>query len=344
MIDHAESPRISSWYSLTGPAREVVLASQVSLNRNLQGFPFQHRLNADGILALRRTIDTALYALDDEFVLIDGANMSAPLRAFYEDRGILAVGDTPGVSIISREHDLLIRLGTADHLRISGFAGGLDLAEARRKAAVLDQRLEEHLEYAVSLKLGYLSPEIDRVGTGLAAMTVAHLPGIEHSEGLKLPGGEELERVIMNRYGRSDEPHGSLYSAVVIASFGESEDEPIAALADYTERLLHYELEARRELDRRLGGELADTAGRALGTLRHARRLAVEETMDLLSLVRLGVALGYIDEVGLPEVTDALFVCRDSQVGILQSEDTTVPIDVLRADLMRRLLGRTTHV
>jgi len=344
MIDHAETPRISSWYSLPGPSREVVLASQVSLHRNIQGFPFQHRLNADGIVALRRTIDTALYALEEELVLIDGANMSSPLRGFYEDRGILSAGDTPGVSIISREHDLLLRLGTTDHIRISGFAGGLDLSGARRKAATLDQRLEEHLEYAVSLKLGYLSPEIDRVGTGLAAMTVVHLPGIEHSEGLKIPGGEDVERVVLNRYGRGDEPHGSLYSAVVIARFGESEEEPVAALAGYTERLLHYELEARRELGRRLGGELADTAGRALGTLRHARRLAAEETMDLLSLVRLGVTLGYIDEVGLPEVTDALFVCRDSQVGILQSGDTTVPIDVLRADLMRRLLGSKIDV
>ncbi|MDA3949486.1 MAG: hypothetical protein PF508_09675 [Spirochaeta sp.] len=344
MIDHADTPRVSSWYSLTGPDREIVLASQVSLNRNLSDFPFQHLLSDTGVLGLRRAIDAALYALPQEFSLLDGATMTDEVRRFYEERGVLVSGDRPGVAAISPDHDLIVRLGTADHLRISAYCGGFDLNCPREKATDLDRALEEHLDYAVSLKLGYLSPDVKRVGTGLAATNLLHLPAIEHSDGLKLPEDGAGDRVVLNRYSRREHDGGSLYAAGYVGEFGESEDEIIGTLADFTGRLLHYEQEARQELLRRHGEELADSAGRALGTLRHARTLSEEESMDLLSVLRLGAQLGIVDDLGDTDVTELLFVAADSQVRILQTDDTTASVDTRRAALMRRLLGRIEDV
>ena len=136
MIDHADTPRVSSWYSLNGPHRDVVLSSQVSLNRNLSDFPFQHLLSDTGVQGLRRAIDAAFYALQQEFSLLDGATMGDDLRGFYEERGVLVSGDRPGVAVLSPEHDLIVRLGTADHLRISAYCGGFDLNCAHEKATV----------------------------------------------------------------------------------------------------------------------------------------------------------------------------------------------------------------
>ncbi|NIR45435.1 MAG: ATP--guanido phosphotransferase, partial [Gemmatimonadetes bacterium] len=44
---------------------------------------------------------------------------------------------------------------------------------------------------------------------------------------------------------------------------------------------------------------IADKVWRAYGLLRYARSLSFEETMNLLSGVRLGVGLNLIDEVGV---------------------------------------------
>lgn len=340
MIHHSETPRVTSWYSLDGPDRDVVIVSQITVNRNLAGFAFSHLLPDEEELRLRRTINDALYAMEEEFALVDGETISPELRAFYEDRGVLVPGDRPGTAALRDSCDVMIRIGTGDHLRISGFSGGFDLFSARARATALDTQLESHLEYAVSLKMGYLAPDIQRVGTGLHGTTLLHLPAIEHSEGFQLPEDGADDRVLLKRYGGESDSNGSLYAATCLAEFGESEEETVTTLADFTKRLLHYEREARAELTRRHGDEIADTAGRALGTLRHARRLTAEETLDLLSVLRLGVSLGNVEEVDLSQVSDLLFVSRDSQVRVLTHENEA-PIDVARAALVRRLLGST---
>lgn len=344
MIHHADTPRVSSWYSLDGPHRAIVLSSHVGLNRNITDVPFQHRLDDTGVLELRRIVDAAFYAIDEEFFVVDGGAIGEELRLFYEDRGVLVAGDRPGVSYVSPKRDRIVRLGVTDHLRISGFAGGFDLEGARHRATELDTLLEEQLEYAVSIKLGYLSPDIKRVGTGLTAHVLLHLPALEHSEGLKLPEEPSDERIVLNRYGGDEAGNGSLYSIACPAEFRESEEETIAALAGFAERLLHYEQEARHELVRRHGDELADTAGRALGTLRHARRIAADEAIDLVSVLRLGVSQALIDDVTLDDVSDLLFLCRDSSVKVLDTNTDADDIDLRRAELMRRLLGRTKDV
>lgn len=355
MINHTATPRISSWYSLLGPDRDIVIASNVNVDRNLVGFPFIHLCSDEDTVRLRKTIDGALYAIDEDLTLIDGESLGTDLRTFYEERGILIAGDRPGITAVTASQDGMIRIGAGEHLRVSGFAGGFQLNTAAVRTTGLDTQLEEHLEYAVSIKLGYLAADIQRVGTGLFATTLLHLPAIEHSEGFQLGGeghpgavshqgaqhGEN--RVVLSRYGGEASGNGSLYTVSCIAEFGESEEETLAMLAGFTERLVHYEREARNELVRRHGDELADTAGRALGTLRHARRLTADETMDLLSVLRLGVSLGYIDEVELSTVSDLLFVGRDSQVRVLV-EDKEAPIDVARATLVRRTLGSLQDV
>ncbi|MFA7566590.1 MAG: hypothetical protein WCY01_06150, partial [Alkalispirochaeta sp.] len=330
MIDHTVTPRVSSWYSLSGPERDVAVVSQVSLNRNIVELPFVHLMKGKEFLDLRKRVETAIHALPGEYRLLDGETLTAPLREFYEDRGILVVGERAGVSAVSVDDTSAIRLGTADHLRLSGFSGGLDPERARERAVLLDQLMEQHLEYAVSLQLGYLSPDVHRVGTGLMGSVLLHLPALEHSEGLRLPeelrlpGGRSGDRITVHRYGSTENDKGSLYVVGYGALFGRTEDEVITELAEFTYGLVHYEQEARRELLRLHGEELADGAGRALGILRYARKLSSGEAMDLLSTVRLGVSLEVIDGVDLNGLTDALFVSRDSQVRVLEEKNDTV--------------------
>ncbi len=344
MIDHTAAPRVSSWYSLDGPDRDVVIVSQASLNRNIAHIPFSHLLDRAGTLSLRRRVEGVFHHLSGEYVLLDGESMKPSLREFYEDRGMLVSGDSPGYSAVSSDGTVLLRLGTSDHLRLSGFAGGLDLETAQTRVVGLDEELEGHLEYAVSLKLGYLSPDIQRVGTGVMATTLLHLPALEHSEGLNIPEEKGSQRVSINRYGGMVDRNSSLYAVAHIALFGESEGETVTELEDFTRRLVHYEREARKVLLSRHGDELADTTLRALGTLRYARSFSADEATELLSTVRLGVALELIGEVSLSDITDALFVCRESQVATLEMKDDTVSTEAARAALIRNILGRKENV
>jgi protein arginine kinase len=52
---------------------------------------------------------------------------------------------------------------------------------------------------------------------------------------------------------------------------------------------------------------LQDKIHRAFGTLRNATMMTSDETMDLLSSVRLGINLGLLDDVSMPTVNE-LFI------------------------------------
>ena len=72
-------------------------------------------------------------------------------------------------------------------------------------------------------------------------------------------------------------------------------------------QIVTYERQARAALMRESKQLLQDRVARAVGTLRSATMMTSEETMDLLSSVRLGVNLGLLDDVHIGTVNE-LFI------------------------------------
>jgi len=77
-------------------------------------------------------------------------------------------------------------------------------------------------------------------------------------------------------------------------TLGKSEEELLDHLGKIVRQVIEYEEQAREILLREATTIVADKVWRAYGTLRHARTLTFEETMNLLSGVRLGAGLNLI--------------------------------------------------
>jgi hypothetical protein len=69
-------------------------------------------------------------------------------------------------------------------------------------------------------------------------------------------------------------------------------------------QIIQYERQAREALSRERREVLHDKVRRAYGTLQSATMMTSEETMDLLSSIRLGVNLGLLDELTIPQVNE----------------------------------------
>src|SRR6185437_6710419 len=72
-------------------------------------------------------------------------------------------------------------------------------------------------------------------------------------------------------------------------------------------QIIDYERKAREELVKQRRQHLHDQVSRAYGVLKTAHTISSEETMHLLSLVRMGVNLGLIDDLDIPTVNE-LFI------------------------------------
>lgn len=341
MLSHTVETTQGGWFSVEGPEYATVVSSRVRLARNLSAFPFTHRMSQTQRLALRRSVEEVLQELAEEFFVLDAATMHTATLEFFRGRGLVPSEDPEAVSFLRVGGELFIQLSREDHLRINAFAGGLDLGVATERARAIDRELEARLSYAVSMRLGYLSPLIDRVGTGLSASVMMHLPALSHSDdraslGDQFTGGES-ERITVRRFGTGERSAAALHVFTCRAALGETEEQTLAVLERFTTRLLHYELEAREALRTSHGDELAEAAARAYGTLLHARRLGVEEALELLSVVRFSLFYGQLDDVEAGDCTRLFFLVQDSQVATLDPDDST-SLEARRANLVRSVL------
>jgi protein-arginine kinase len=299
------------------------------LSRNVASVPFQHKMSAAHRLTLRRTIETAFQAVDHEYELVDGEQLSERLLAYYRYRGVLADGAREAVTILDADSDSFVHVGGEDHLRITAHAGGFDLSTPRVRCQAIDEMLERELDYAVSLQLGYLRPDIQRIGTGLSAEVYLHLAAVEQSNGFARNDRPSAEACTMERVGM-------LYRVSHAARAGETEEESISVLADFVERLVHYETSAREQLVQRHGEAIEEAAHRALGTLLHARRLSVSEAEELTNVLRLAAATGLVDRLHLPIACELMMLSDDSQVAVLDDDEHTT-LDQRRARLMQEI-------
>jgi protein arginine kinase len=340
MLTYQVTPERSLWFPSAGPDSDVVVASRIALARNLSSLPFVPRMSSDDRLTLRRRLEDAFQEETGTYHALDGEGLSPELKRFYEYRDVLppeaptsfAISDSSGqpendADAVPPPGTATVALGEADHFEIAAMAGGLSLDEPRRRCEQIDRLLEERLDYAVSLQLGYLRPEIARVGSGLSARVSLHLPALEQSGSL-----DEIDRGTDGEFGL--ERTAALYRVTCQARAGEAEEATLAALADCSTRLVHYEREARAELIRQHGDAIAEAGHRALGTALHARRLDNAESREIFNLLRFAVAMGLIEGVSLSLATEMMLLSHDSQVVVL-TENDTASLDERRARLIR---------
>ena len=88
---------------------------------------------------------------------------------------------------------------------------------------------------------------------------------------------------------------------------GKSEEELIGRLNEVTPDIIRYERRVRGELVESKRREMHDQISRAFGVLSSAQTISSEETMQLLSSVRMGVNLGLIDGLEIPTLNE-LFI------------------------------------
>ena len=98
-------------------------------------------------------------------------------------------------------------------------------------------------------------------------------------------------------------------------TLGKAETTILAEIREVIPQIIMYERQARAALVRDNRQALHDRVSRAFGTLCSATMMTSEETMDLLSSVRLGVNMGLLDDVNIVTVNE-LFI--HTQPALLQ--------------------------
>jgi protein arginine kinase len=285
-----------------GDEAEIVLSSRVRVARNLQGIPFPGRAGAEE----RAEVVERVRAAADRTDLLDGACIWEVDSLDWVDREILVErhlisrdllidrrGPSSAALVLADGSSCGVMVNEEDHLRLQALVGGLELDSAWRQVDRLDEEIGGVLPMAYHHEFGFLTACPTNVGTGLRASVLIHIPGLVLTKEITkvLEGISQVGLTYRGLYGEGSEVVGNFFQISNQTTLGKTEEDLIDHLDRVTRKVIEYERSARAMLLTEAPAVLEDKVWRAYGILRTARSIGLEEMMNLLSGVRLGVSL-----------------------------------------------------
>lgn len=337
------------WLRGAGPEADIVISSRIRLARNLADYPFISRATEQDRVEIERALRAAVNGVQEpgEVLYVDVAKLSGLDRQFLVERQLISREHAEGrgarsVAIDCREK-FSVMVNEEDHLRIQVMQSGLDLAAAWDRINQIDNHIERRVTFAFHEKLGYLTACPTNVGTGMRVSVMLHLPALVITRQIDkvFRSLQKISLAVRGLYGEGSQAMGDFYQISNQITLGRSEQELIKQVGDIVPVIIDYERQARAFLIKESHENLHDRVSRAYGILRTAQTISSEETMHLLSSVRMGVNLGLIDDLEIP-LLNRLFIhtqpahLQKLRGAELDSDDRNIE----RARYLRRHLNR----
>jgi protein arginine kinase len=219
---------------------------------------------------------------------------------------------------------------------------GLSLHDVWESINRLDDRLEDQLAFAYSPQLGYLTACPTNVGTGIRVGVMLHLPALVQTKQIDkvFRALQKINLAVRGLYGEGTQASGDFYQISNQQTLGKSELELIRILTDVVPQVIQYERTARTALMNERRQHLHDQVSRAYGVLKTAHTISSEETMLLLSSVRMGINLGLIDDLEIATVNELFIQTQPAYLQKLQGTELGVEErNVARASYLRSRLS-----
>lgn len=315
MIIEDLTERIGEWLRGSGPESDIVMSSRIRLARNVADFPFIRRCSDIDRANLESTIRENMkrHPRLAELDYVNVALLEQIDRQFLVERQLISreLSDAEGARsvAIEKEERLSVMINEEDHLRIQVMHSGFDLQNAWDRINELDDMIESQIRYAYHQQYGYLTACPTNVGTGMRVSVLVHLPALVITQQIDkvFRSLQRINLVVRGLYGEGSQAMGDFYQVSNQITLGKTEEDLVRRVSEVVPVLINYERKAREYLINENQHDLFDQVSRAYGTLQNAQQISSEETMHLLSRVRMGVNLGLIGNVEIPTI-NKLFV------------------------------------
>jgi protein arginine kinase len=343
------SDHCGEWLRGSGPESDIVISSRIRLARNLADFPFIRRCNAYDKGTIEQSLRAKFEHVDglSHLLYLDVAKLEKVDRQFLVERQLISreLADSEGARSVAVDpnEQFSVMVNEEDHLRIQLMKSGLDLQSAWMQINEIDDRIESCVDYAFHKRLGYLTACPTNVGTGMRVSVMMHLPALVITQQIDkvFRSLQKISLAVRGLYGEGSQAMGDFYQISNQITMGRSEDQLITQVGDVVPVLIDYERRARDFLVHKSQKDLHDKVSRAFGILCTAQTISSEETMHLLSSVRMGVNLGLIRDVEIPTINQLFIQTQPAHLqkirGIeLASDDRNIE----RALYLQRHLGK----
>ena len=335
-----------------GPHDRIVMSSRVRLARNLRSAAFPGWAKKPERVKILEMIRPAVESLPEMKGAFSEAmdNLGALDKQILVERHLIsrehAAKSSGSGLVLNREESFCVMINEEDHLRMQALRPGLQLRQAWGAIDHLDSDLEKKLDYAFDGELGYLTACPTNLGTGIRVSAMLHLPGLVLGEQINpiIQSVNKLGLAVRGLYGEGTEALGNVFQVSNQMTLGETETSIVERLEKVLAQIIEHEENARQTLLEKKPKVVFNHIGRAYGILANAHSISSKETMNLLSLMRLGVDMGLFPGAER-SLVDELFILTQPAHLQKQFSDklSAEERDLLRADMVRDRLKNVSR-
>lgn len=341
----AKTPAV--WLNGQGEASSVVLSNRIRMARNISGIKFPTSADKEIREKVLEYFDSVVEKSDflnrGKFYRIE--DLEQDDTNFLVERHLISptmFGHLEGAGVyIGVGEQISIMINEEDHLRIQAISAGLELDKTMELAAQYDNEVGRLLEYDYDSDFGFLTACPTNVGTGLRASVLIHLPGLVLIREIDnvIQKITKMGLAVRGFYGEGTDVLGNLFQISNQTTLGKSENDILEDIQRVSRIIIDDEASARERLKEEAYEQICDKIWRAYGILKYARVLSPDEVMNLLSAVRLGVAMGIIDFMSISTINEILLLSQPAHLSRYCERDIeSAEQDALRADMVREKL------
>jgi protein arginine kinase len=340
--------RTGEWLKGTGPNSNIVMSSRVRLARNLQQVPFPNRANKKDLTDIIEMMQKTMVQLPElkEAMFIKVNELDNIDKQFLVERHLMshehATNTEAKALIVSPDENISIMVNEEDHLRIQGMRSGFNLLETWNMIDEIDDNLSTKLEFAYLTDWGYMTACPTNTGTAMRGSVMLHLPALVMTKQINkvLAAISKLSFASRGFYGEGTQASGNFYQISNQLSLGHSEEDIIQNINGLIKQVIEQEEQARQALLVQNKTMLEDKIFRSLGILRNAHIISSQETVELLSMVRLGIDLDIVKNIDRKTMNELFIMIQPAHLQKLEGKKlTTANRDSKRASLIREKLG-----
>jgi protein arginine kinase len=332
------------WFCRKGPFDEVIVSSRIRFARNLDGRKFPHHASSNEqkevLEAVQRVVSgqpeteklkfirlNEITSLDRQF-LTEHQIISAEHAASLGERAV-AFDDRTGLSILVNEED---------HLRLQIFRTGLSLKEAYQDITRIDQSLASRLSYAKDGKLGYLTACPTNIGLGMRASVMVHLPSLVYTNRIAqiLGGVVQVGLSVRGFQGETTQIASAFFQISNHSSLGKKGLEIVDHVERVARQMVEVESQTQKAVFAQEGVKVQDRICRTLGTLKNAKMVSLQESLDGLSALRVGVEQKILTGIDLPKLNSLLILIQPAHLAKIAARELNPEQELMER---ARLLG-----
>jgi protein arginine kinase len=344
LINHS-----SEWLKSTGPNSEIVISSRIRLARNLDKLPFPQWANKKQALEALQLIEAAAAKSEalratTVFELADMDNLD---KQFLVERHLMShdhMQKPNAKAVVIDEGEIIsIMVNEEDHLRVQVMQSGFNLFGAWEIINKIDDQLSSSLRFAYLSEWGYLTACPTNAGTGMRGSVMLHLPALVMTRQINrvLAAIAKLSFTTRGLYGEGTEASGNFFQISNQVSLGHREEEIIENINGLIRQIIDQENQAREALLSTNKAMIEDRVSRSLGILKNAHIISSQETIELLSMVRLGLDLKIIKDIDRCKVNELFIITQPAHLQKIENKKlSSQERDVKRAEIIRLRLEK----